>query len=132
MHKALFVPVLLFLTFALPVNAQNPGISVSDALEHPQILIHRAVNLMGGLVIKERKVTTRGVLHTIFWITAPEQIFSAVQNKPTKFIVVAVIGQSNIRKLSIVDIRRTRLGNVVNGKQATFYNMVRGILLVRR
>lgn len=128
--------IVVTLTFTVVPHAtaqtMNVNVSVSDALDSPQVLTGRTINLIGGLVTDKKEVTTHGVLHTILWITAPEEIFSAVQDKPTRYIVVAILGQSSVRELSLIDIRNTSLGGVMNGKQATFYNMVGGRIVKRK
>ena len=134
MRNHLILAAIVALIFVVVPRsiAQTTSVSVSDALDNPQVLTGHTVNLIGGLVTKKQEVTTHGVLHTILWITAPEQIFCAVQDKPTKFIVVAILGKTSVQELSVIDIRNTELGSVVNGKQATFYNVVGGKIVIRK
>ena len=134
MRNHLILAAIVILTFIVVPRsiAQTTSVSVSDALDNPQVLTGHTVNLIGGLVTMKQEVTTHGVLHTILYITVPEQIFSAVQDKPTKYIMVAIVGRTSVQELSIIDIRNTELGNVVNGKQATFYNMIGGKIVIRK
>ncbi len=132
-HLILAAIVVLIFTVAPCVVAQIPNVPVRGALDNPNVLAeNRTIDLVGGLVTKKQEITTHGVLHTILWITAPEQIFSAVQDKPTRFIVVAILGRSNVRELSLIDIRNTKLGSVVSRNHQVFYNMIGGRIVVRK